>query len=272
MYDSQNNSGFLKTQSISKESLINGVLNFDFKREKTELFTDFELGIPERLMLGKRAERYFSGWIKRSSSYDLVAENIQIIEDKQTLGEFDFIVRRKHDNQLIHIELIYKFYLFDPSVKGTEFEKWIGPNRGDRLDFKLDKLANHQFPLMQTEPAQLRLDQYGIDTSGLDQQVLFLANLFVPKNHKVDFERVNEEAIEGEWMNLTDWQEHAKPEDQFAIPEKIDWFTRELKGADWLTKDEAMIQIRSMHDQKRSPLVWTMKQDKSQSRDFIVWW
>lgn len=270
--DSQNNFGFFTTHSISKKSLINGISNFDFKHEETEFFTDSELGIPERLMLGKRAERYFSEWIKRSSCYDLVAENIQIIEDKRTLGEFDFIIRRKQENQLIHIELIYKFYLFDPSVEGSEFEKWIGPNRGDQLDFKLDKLANHQFPLLQTQPAQDRLTEFGVDSSTIEQQVLFLANLFVPNNHEVDFVLVNETAVEGKWMNLGDWQEYSKSEDQFAIPDKMDWFTRELKRADWLTKEEALAKIKSMHDQKRSPLVWTKTKNGAQSRDFVVWW
>ena len=268
----QNNSGFFKTRTVSSESLINGIPNFDFKQDETDFFTDAELGIPDRLMLGKRAERYFLDWINRSSHYDLIAENIQIIEEKQTLGEFDFIIQRKEDKQLIHIELIYKFYLFDPSVVGAEIEKWIGPNRGDRLDFKRDKLANHQFPLLKTQPAQDRLKALGIDTSAIEQQVLFLANLFVPKNHEVDFKLVNKEAVEGTWMNFEDWQTHASSEDQFAIPKKMNWFSRELKNADWLSRDEARAAIKFMHDQKRSPLVWTKNKHGNQSRDFVVYW
>ena len=113
--DSQNNSGFFKTHTVSKESLIDGIPNFYLECDNAEIFSDSDLEIPERLMLGKRAERYFSEWIKQSDSYELIAENIQIIENKQTLGEFDFITRRLLDNQLIHIELIYKFYLFTVS-------------------------------------------------------------------------------------------------------------------------------------------------------------
>ena len=272
MNNSQNNSGFFKTYPISTESLIKGIPNFDFKQDETVSFTDSELGIPDRLMLGKRAERYFSEWIKRSESYELIAENIQIIDNKQTLGEFDFIVKRISDGQLIHIELIYKFYLFDPSVEGTEFEKWIGPNRGDRLDFKRDKLANHQFPLLKTEQAKERLNELGIDVSQIEQQVLFLANLFIPKNHEVDFKLVNKDAIEGTWMNFEEWEKQASSKNLFAIPAKMDWFSQELKSAEWLNKEEALVQIKSMHDQKRSPLVWTKNRDGNQARDFIVYW
>ncbi len=270
--DSQNSSGFFKTQLVSTESLISGIPNFDFNQEEMNSFTDSELGIPERLMLGKRAERYFSEWIKRSDSYELLVENIQIIEDKQTLGEFDFIVRRLVDDQLIHIELIYKFYLFDPSSDGTEIEKWIGPNRGDRLDFKWDKLVNHQFPLLHTEPSAKQLQEFGINVSMIEQQVLFLANLFVPKNHEVDFNQVNKAAVEGTWMDLNDWEELSKPENQYAIPAKRDWFSRELKNAEWLSMEEALDQIKSLHLGNRSPLVWTKDKDENQSRDFVVWW
>ncbi len=270
--DSQNSSGFFKTQLVSTESLISEIPNFDFIQEETNSLTDSELGIPERLMLGKRAERYFSEWIKRSDSYELLVENIQIIEDKQTLGEFDFIVCRLLDNQLIHIELIYKFYLFDPSSDGTEIEKWIGPNRGDRLDFKRDKLANHQFPLLHTEPAVKQLQEFGINASMIEQQVLFLANLFVPKNHEVDFNQVNKAAVEGTWINLNDWKEHARSENQYAIPAKRNWFSRELKNAEWLSREEALDQIKSLHVENRSPLVWTKDKYENQSRDFVVWW
>ena len=270
--NSQNNSGFFKTPTVSNESLISGISNFDFGREEIELRTDAQLEIPERLMLGKRAERYFSEWLKQSSEYELVAENIQIIDNKQTLGEFDFIVRRIKDDQLIHIELVYKFYLFDPSVEGKEIEKWIGPNRGDRLDYKLDKLANHQFPLLYSLPSKKRLSEFRIVSSKIEQQVLFMANLFIPTDHKVGFSLVNEEAIEGTWMRLNEWEAFYDTTTQFAIPDKKDWFSRELVSENWLSKEEAIEQIISLHSQSRSPLVWAKFPDESQQRDFVVYW
>jgi hypothetical protein len=42
-------------------------------------------------------------------------ENIQVIEDKKTIGEIDFLLK-KNTKQVIHMELAYKFYLFDPSI------------------------------------------------------------------------------------------------------------------------------------------------------------
>lgn len=272
MIDSQNSSGFFNTQLISAKSLISGISNFDFTKDKNQTFSDSELNIPERLMLGKRAERYFSEWLKRSTDYELIAENIQIIDNKQTLGEFDFIVRRKEDGQLIHIELVYKFYLFVPSVEGSEFEHWIGPNRGDRLDFKLDKLKNHQFPLLFSKPAEDRLADLRIDISNVEQQVLFLANLFIPIEYQMRFTRVNKEAVEGTWMSLNVWEELFDSSALFAIPDKIDWFSRELDNINWMSKEKTIQKIISMHDQKRSPLVYVKQLDGIQRRDFVVWW
>lgn len=270
--DLQNSSGFLETHSVSKESLIPNVSNFELILGEIQSFSDADLKLPERLMLGKRAERYFSEWLKRSSEYELIAENIQVIDQKQTLGEFDFIVRRKSDQQLIHIELVYKFYVFDPTAIGSEFTRWIGPNRKDRLDYKVEKLTNHQFPLMFHEAAIKKLNDLKVDTSNIEQQVLFLANLFVPTNEEVNFDKVNESAVEGKWMNLSEWEEAFNTTIQFAIPPKINWFSKELKDANWLSKDQAREKIRSMHNLERSPLIYAKDGAGNQRRDFVVYW
>jgi len=268
----QNSAGFLKTKKVSNASLITNIQNFEFSSEEIQPFSDRLLEIPERLMLGKRAERYFSEWLKESVEYDLVAENIQIIHEKQTLGEFDFIIRRKADQQLVHVELVYKFYLFDPSVDGSEFEHWIGPNRGDQLDFKLDKLTNHQFPLFFHEASKEKFHELNIETENIEQQVLFLANLFVPLNEEVKFDRVNQQAMEGKWMRLADWELHSSKSHQFALPPKIDWFSRELNETQWFSKEEMREKIQAMHSRKRSPLIYSKDESGNQRRDFVVWW
>jgi hypothetical protein len=248
------------------------VSNFDFLPDDVEVFSDTDLNIPKRLMLGKRAERYFSQWLKQSPKYDLVAENIQVIKEKQTLGEFDFIVRRKSDQQLIHVELVYKFYLFDPNVNGTEFQHWIGPNKKDRLDYKLEKLSNHQFPLLFHDAAISKLNELNIKTDGIQQQVLFLANLFVPTNADVHFNKVNKDAIEGEWMSMEHWEQIFDSQTQFAIPPKTDWFSKEPTEVEWLTKEQAKEMIQSQFELQRSPLVYSKDEAGIQRRDFVVFW
>jgi hypothetical protein len=210
--------------------------------------------------------------LKQSNEFESVAENIQVIHNKQTLGEFDFIVRRIANQQLIHVELVYKFYLFDPSVVGSEIEHWIGPNRGDQLDFKLEKLSAHQFPLLHHEAARETFDSLKINPSNIEQQVLFLANLFVPMDQQTHFEKVNPSAIEGRWMNASTWEKTSDSNHQFAIPEKRDWFAKALTDVEWFTKAEMLEKIHAKHLQKQSPLIYSRDENGNQRRDFVVWW
>lgn len=267
-----NSEGFFRTQPVSHQSLLPNIGCFGFRVNDVKPISDQALNLPEKLMQGKRAERYFSEWLKQSDAYELVAENVQIIEDKQTLGEFDFIVKRISDGQLIHIELVYKYYLFDPSAKGTEFEHWIGPNRGDQLDFKLDKLRDHQFPLLYTDAARKRINELGLNVDEIEQHVLFLANLFVPEHHEVPFQQVNKNGVEGTWMRLSEWMTQANEHGQYAIPEKKDWFSRKLEANQWFSKEEAVVKIKAFHERKRSPLVYSKDEEGAQTRDFVVWW
>ena len=65
-------------------------------------------------------------------------KNYQIQNKKTTVGELDFILQKNHSP--IHLEVIYKFYLYDDTFGNSEIEHWIGPNRNDNLVKKLTKL------------------------------------------------------------------------------------------------------------------------------------
>src|SRR5690606_10935595 len=92
-------------------------------------------------------EGFFRIEIKRSSRYRLLAQNLQIVQEKITIGEIDSIIEHIKTGAKLHIELVYKFYLYDPSIEG-EINKWIGPNRKDNLPQKINKLKEKQLPLL----------------------------------------------------------------------------------------------------------------------------
>ncbi|WP_170853734.1 DUF1853 family protein [Lishizhenia tianjinensis] len=71
--------------------------------------------------------------------------NHQIIREKQTLGEIDFIL--KEDQEIYHLELAVKYYL--QNEEAQEFEQWLGPNAKDNLAKKILKLKEHQLNLTQ---------------------------------------------------------------------------------------------------------------------------
>lgn len=93
--------------------------------------------------LGVYAEYLLAYFFESSSEIEMLLHNYQLIHEKQTIGEVDYII--KWENRLIHIELAVKYYL---ALEPTEDRKrWVGSNGKDCLYDKLDKVKNHQLPL-----------------------------------------------------------------------------------------------------------------------------
>ncbi len=76
--------------------------------------------------------------MKTNSDIEIIGQNIQVIENKITISELDCLILDNH--KPVHIEIVYKFYLYDESLTGNEIDKWIGPNRNDSLKHKITKL------------------------------------------------------------------------------------------------------------------------------------
>ena len=111
-----------------------------FNLSELQLQPDLDFALPTNIRLGHLAEKIVSELIKLSANYNVLYENIQIIDGKKTIGEIDFIIEELKTKALIHMELAYKFYLFDPTISSEPINNWIGPNRNDSLNEKLDKL------------------------------------------------------------------------------------------------------------------------------------
>ena len=117
-------------------------MQFRVEKKDTVYFGE----LPENLMLGKRVERFFSYQLKSQKRFTILKENIQIYNDKITIGELDCLLLENHKPK--HVEVVYKFYLYDHSVGKTELEHLIGPNRKDTLTQKIEKLKLKQLPLL----------------------------------------------------------------------------------------------------------------------------
>ncbi len=141
--------GFLQSTSLKLvESLLKiPLFNFEELSKPPFEINTAKIDIHDNEVLGKRIEHFFEHCIVNSKRYDLISNNIQVFKDKVTIGELDFIVKDLFKDKIIHIELIYKFYLYDPEIS-MELDRWIGPNRNDSLLRKVEKLKNHQFPLL----------------------------------------------------------------------------------------------------------------------------
>lgn len=109
--------------------------------------------------LGVYFEQLWDFAFTHHPDYILLARNLAVRSQGQTLGELDFVVRYLPDNAVEHWEVAVKFYL---QVDGH----WVGPGLRDRLDIKLARMRDHQLPVAQSRPAvealrhrELRLDR-----------------------------------------------------------------------------------------------------------------
>ncbi|WP_230659206.1 DUF1853 family protein [Psychrobacter sp. I-STPA10] len=80
-----------------------------------QALTQFLLARPSPHRLGFHFEGLLHFWlidgfIHKCHPFEVLAHNIQLYRDKQTIGELDFIIRNHQTNEIEHWELAIKFF------------------------------------------------------------------------------------------------------------------------------------------------------------------
>jgi hypothetical protein len=247
---------------------------FDFENEiiETTLSRAEELEVEEKYMLGKRIEKFFSFYLQCSGRHKLIAENIQIRHDKDTVGELDYLISDNESNTY-HIELGYKFYLLDPSISKNQMECWIGPNRNDSLMQKLNKLYEHQFPLFYSKYTSDYLNELNINPKNTQQKLCLKVQLFTPKSFSLaEIKELNPTTIKGHWLYFEDFQKDEFSKSKFFIPDKQDWIIDPEYCDHWIDYEKTLSIIRYQVAAKKSPLVWMKDNNNKSTPIFVVWW
>lgn len=266
--------GFLNSKSIWPDKVFLGLSPFDIEKVlKDDTIPDeTEINIRDNEVLGKRIEFFFEYCITNIDRYEIIAKNIQVYQDKITIGELDFLIKDHKDNKTLHIEVVYKFYLYDPLIEG-ELQQWIGPNRKDTLLQKIEKLKTKQLPLLYREETLSILEGLHIDLKSIYQYVCYMANLFVPLSMKKElFPIVNNQCIIGFWIPLKDFTSEQYGSSLFNIPKKKDWVTHPKYNDTWFSFIAIKEQVHVALSQKKSPLLWMKSNGDSYERFFVVWW
>ncbi|MBI9042157.1 DUF1853 family protein [Lutibacter sp.] len=258
--------GFCKTPSLWKNATIFELQQFDLKITST---TTFEGELPKYLRLGKRVERFVAHQLKQDTTISILAETIQIQQEKITVGEIDFLL--KENQTPIHLEVVYKFYLYDETIGETEIEHFIGPNKKDSLLQKLQKLQQKQLPLLYNTNTQNLLNKLSLEVTEIEQKVLFKAQLFLPYNGKTaKLKQVNSDCVKGFYISFNDLQLFSKC--KFYIPSKINWLQEIQTQVNWLTFQQFNSKVKITIEQKTSPLCWIKQPNGEVQKFFIVWW
>jgi hypothetical protein len=225
--------------------------------------------ITENIRLGHRVEKVVSHLIKASTNYEMLYENLQIKEGNKTIGEIDFIIEEIQTKQVIHLELAYKFYLFDPDLSTKPVENWIGPNRNDSLIEKIEKLREKQFPLLHNPQTKALVSE--VDTTTIKQKLCMLTSLYVPYKNKEKLEPTYQKVVKGYYINHELFSTLDHKDQSFYIPQKKDWGVNPSNNQEWYNFHQIENQLKTAIEDKQSVLCW-QKNKNIYTEFFIVWW
>lgn len=257
--------GYLNTPLLWQKQRIYGLAQLELPGL---LVHRFNKTISENLLLGKRVEQFVIDELQQHKNIKILLENFQIQNEKITIGEIDCLLQQ--DDIPIHLEIIYKFYLFDANLGNSEIDHWTGPNRKDTLVQKLNKLRDKQLPVLYNEHAKPFLDRLRIHSDDVLQRVLFKAQLFAPYRTNVNFDLVNRQCLKGFYIHYSETQQFSLC--KFHIPVKVDWLLEVHTKVDWISYDQFIKNIAPILNEKKAPLCWIKFPNGNIQKFFVVWW
>lgn len=135
----------------------------------------------EAALQERRSGRYFEALVvallRGSQRFEVLAHDLQVREDKRTVGAFDVVLRDLQQDVHIHLELAFKQYLHrkgDPTL----MHNWVGPRGRDRLDLKYSHMQERQLQLGATPAGQSCLRSLGVQH--YQRWALMAGRLFLP--------------------------------------------------------------------------------------------
>ena len=227
---------------------------------------DFEVIDPGPNKLGFRFEQFIKQWIDHHPDLALVAANVQIFDDKRTIGELDLLVT--NGGELEHWEVAIKFYL--GTGDGLDTTSWHGPNPEDTLAKKVDRLSTHQ--LLLTEHPATR--QLLADNNWQPRKVrCFLkGRLFYPLDGSIveSPAGANPNHLKGWWQTADDFCNQAR-DTHYLLLEKSDWMSTIITDVtDLLSHTELIEQLQSFESRGSCHIAVIDASGYEVSRGFIV--
>jgi hypothetical protein len=259
--------GYSNTPNLWFGDTVYGLNQFESKIIPNTPFTNTNK-LPQQ-RLGKRVEQFVCQDLAKHPNMTVLAHNLQIQRNQQTIGELDTVLLV--NNHPVHLEIVYKFYLYDDTIGSTPLDHWIGPNRKDSFVQKLDKLKYKQLPLLFHRDTQPYLKVLALKPEQIQQEVLFKAQLFLPKTlKKTTFKSINSDCIAGSYIKrdmLPSFQNCL-----FYIPSKLNWLIDIQSNVSWLSYSQFLESVSVFLDRQLAPLIWIKHPNGITERCFVVWW
>jgi len=256
--------GYAKTSLLWTNDLVEGLKQFPIHNNDSGYHGE----INYKMRLGFRVERFVGSDLRNMKDVEILEENIQVKNKKRTIGELDCLL--KYKGQPIHLEIIFKLYLYDESVGNSEIEHWIGGNRRDSLHKKLTKLKEKQLPLLYHPSTQPILAKHNLKAEDFEQRVHFRAQLYVPFKKEVQFYHLNENCLKGFYIRPQQLERFHTC--KFFFPYKRDWLIDPQIATEWLSYLRFKIRIDEIMNHPSYPLCWIKYPNGEMEKFFVVWW
>ena len=208
--------------------------------------------------LGLYYERLWQFALHAAPDVEVVAANLPIRHNGQTLGELDLLLR--DDEGEHHLELAVKFYL---GPDGSDTADWLGPGSHDRLDLKLSHLAHHQLPLSSRREARGLLNELQVSEA---HSAFWLGGyLFYPWPSGCPLPRGAAPAhCRGNWLRQRDWNDFAvtRPGAQWQPLPRLAWLAPTRVSADGRCSDEMFEQwLNTLRPEAQAQLLVRLEED-----------
>ncbi|MGG2396406.1 DUF1853 family protein [Pseudomonas sp. SH1-B] len=211
--------------------------------------------------LGLYYERLWQFALHAAPDVEVVATNLPIRQNGQTLGELDLLLRDAEGEH--HLELAVKFYLGPGADDGSDASLWLGPGSHDRLDLKLSHLAQHQLPMSSRREARSDLNELQLTDT---KSAFWLAGyLFYPWPDGCASPRgALPTHLRGRWLRQRDWRAFSARQPQACwqpLP-RLSWLAPAMLGSDERWSPEMLEQW--LHDlSSRSQLLVRLEEDSA---------
>ena len=142
-------------------------------------------------------------------------------------ANLDIVYRDRSSGAFTHLELAVKFYLNDQtSHRSNNPCNFIGPNRKDRLDKKIERLVSHQSPLSDSPEGKQTLAELGIYT--VQKKIAVKGWLFYYESLPPSAENslsLSKHHQKGRWNHLAAFRETALQHECWMVLEKRNWLS-----------------------------------------------
>jgi len=174
-----------------------------------------------------RVGEYFEGlvlyWLEKICQLKIVAQQQQIRDGNQTIGEIDFLFEDEA-GELNHWETAVKFYLHFPEDNSTG-SHFVGPNASDWFEKKIKRLTGHQLPF-----GKKHFPEITRSTAYVKGMIFYHPHLTPPSQLPA---HLSAKHLKGTWIRFSElsWLNDQNENCVFRVMHKPYWLSPEVSSS-----------------------------------------